>query len=106
MSTTYLLLIPMPERHSDLGEALVRSASCFFEAQAATAERIDLGVFRREGRATVEHLPLAKFVVDGDASSDGDGVRALENVLRATAVAAGARAADLRVYASREVDRR
>lgn len=105
MPTTYLLSIPLPDDHADLAEALVRSAACFLEAQGATAERIDLGTFVREGRATAEHLTLVKFAVDGDASNNGHGARALEGVLRATATAAGVRASDLRVFVSHDDER-
>jgi hypothetical protein len=98
MSTAYLLFIPLPEDRADLGEALARSAACFLEAQGETAERIDLGSFRREGRATAELLTLVKFAVEGDAA--GDGARALEGVLRQTLKATRVVAGDVRVFVS------
>jgi hypothetical protein len=97
MNTTYLVSIPLPEEHVGLNEPLLRTAACFLEAQGGCGERIDLGMFRRDGRAGTECLTLVTFAVDGQ-DPDGDCARALEGVLRSTLKAAGVSAPDVRVF--------
>jgi hypothetical protein len=103
--TTFLLFLPVEANQSRLAENLVRSAECFFEAQGAAVERVDLGTYHRAGRGNaVDLLNLVALKVDGHASTAEpvQNARAVEGVLRSTLAAAGARSGEVRVFVASE----
>jgi hypothetical protein len=98
----YLIFIPLPEDKAELAEQLLRSATCFLATRGAV-ERTNLGDYRRSTRGGAsEALTLASLTTENEAAEGGGLARALEGVLRSTAIAAGLRGGEVRVFVASE----
>lgn len=98
---TFLILSVLPADSARLADHLVRTATCFLEANGGAASPIDLGSFRRDGRReTVEVLKLVGLQTDAPADDDAQAqtARSIEKILRSTAVSAGIPSPDVRVF--------
>ncbi len=102
----FLIVVPLPKDEGHLAEQVVRSATVFLEAQGKV-ERVSLGDGweRPAGRrdAGSEMLRLAELRTTTslkDEAARTRACRALEGILRQTLAAAGARAADVRMFVS------
>ncbi len=104
----FLIIVPLSQDEAHLAEPVIRSATVFLEAQGKV-ERVNLGDGwgRPGGRkdAAPEILKLAELRTQAtvkDEAARARACRALEGILRQTLAAAGARAADVRVFVSSE----
>lgn len=97
-----LVHLVIANEHEPLVERLLRTATSFLEAQSASVERTEVGAFRRASRrsGSDDLLRLVRFTSE-DKTEDSKRAHALETVLRSTAVAAGVKDADVRVFVER-----
>lgn len=98
MSSSFLVFVPLPADRGELGERLVRSAVCFLEAQGLSVGVDNHGRYLRGGRGGGELLTLVALTTESAVADADELARALEGVLRSTAVAAKVRAGDVRVF--------
>lgn len=97
----YLVQIIVTEAHEHLVRGLVQMAIAFLGA-AGAVQQTDLGVFRRNGRASSpeERLHVVKLAVQDAGPEVASRAHPLEDVLRRTLASGGAggKAGEVRVF--------